>query len=95
VCLLIDFSARGHPSSRVLEGSAISSFSPLRLKASRSGQPEIDGEVAARLSAALTPLLLPGALVISDQPLSHADWLPVPLPESVAEGRYYIFETLA
>ena len=60
-----------------------------------SGRPEIDDEVAAGLSAALAPLLTPGALVLSDQPIRHPAWRPVPLPETVADARYHIFETTA
>ncbi len=59
-----------------------------------SGKAEHDAAVAARLADAVAPLLVPGALVLSDQPLAHADWQPEPLPESVGAGRYFIFRVV-
>lgn len=56
-----------------------------------SGQAEVDRAVAARLAGAVAPLLRPGALVLTDQALAHADWQPQPLPAGVGEGRYFIF----
>ena len=56
-----------------------------------SGKAERDSAVAARLAGAVAPLLRPGALVLSDQPLAHPAWQPERLPAGVGEGRYYIF----
>jgi hypothetical protein len=56
-----------------------------------SGRAEHDAAVAARLAGAVAPLLRPGALVLSDQPMSHPGWTREPLPPTVDDGRYFIF----
>ena len=54
------------------------------------------GEKAANraLAAMLAPLIdavtADGGLVVSDQTMTAADWVPVDLPEGVAAGRYNI-----
>ncbi|MEZ5668218.1 MAG: class I SAM-dependent methyltransferase [Alphaproteobacteria bacterium] len=60
-----------------------------------SGKDTADAAVARRLSAALAPLLRPGALVLSDQPLDHPGWQAVALPATVAAGRYHIHRVAA
>ena len=42
------------------------------------------------LAGALPPLLAPGALVVSDQPVPGPGWRPLPLPPGVPPGRYFM-----
>ncbi|WP_395829033.1 class I SAM-dependent methyltransferase [Elstera sp.] len=44
------------------------------------------------LEQALPPLLADGAYIIADQKMSVPTWHPLPLPDGVAEGRYYIWQ---
>lgn len=39
----------------------------------------------------LTRLLRPGAIVVSDQPLRAGSLVPLPLPEGVGSGRYFLY----
>lgn len=55
-----------------------------------SGRPERDRTIAS-LPPLLAPLLQPGAVVASDQPLDRAGWRAMALPASVAAGRYYLY----
>jgi hypothetical protein len=56
-----------------------------------------DGDIAATaafaawLGPALAPLLAPGALVASDQPLSAPELVAQPLPEGVPDRRYFLY----
>lgn len=56
-----------------------------------SGKAEVDSAVAKRLADAIAPLLEPGAMVLTDQAMTHPSWQPQPLPAGVARDRYYIF----
>jgi hypothetical protein len=47
--------------------------------------------VANDLSRRLPPLLMPGGIVVSDQPLSDPALETVPLPLGVAPDRYFIY----
>ncbi len=47
--------------------------------------------LAARLGDAIRPLLRDGAIICSDQPMDHAHFQALPLPEGVAEGRYFMY----
>ena len=49
--------------------------------------------MAVRLPELLVPMMTPGGLVFSDQPLSHDGWRPEPLPEGVPADRYFIYRT--
>ncbi len=59
-----------------------------------TGHADIDAEMAAIMARLLPPLLAPGAVVLSDQdiPLTGAE--DIPLPEGIAERRYF-FRRLA
>ena len=37
------------------------------------------------------PLMARGGVVVSDQELAAPGWLALPLPEGVAEGRYFMY----
>lgn len=56
-----------------------------------SGDEEGTAALARWLGPALVPLLAPGALVVSDQPLAVRTWRRMPLPAGVADGRYFIY----
>lgn len=45
----------------------------------------------AWLAAALPPLLAPGAVLLSDQPMANPAWEPLDLPDGVAPGRYHMY----
>ena len=44
-----------------------------------------------RLAGWLVPLMAPGGVIVADQPLAVANWLALPLPASVGEGRYFMY----
>jgi len=52
---------------------------------------DIDARVATVIAPLLVPLLSPGGAVASDQPLPEVGWTPLPLPPTVATGRYFIW----
>ncbi len=56
-----------------------------------TGDTEVDGRLAAFLAARLPGLLRPGGVVISDQDMSLAGAVALPLPEGVSPGRYFIY----
>ncbi|GAB5470029.1 MAG: class I SAM-dependent methyltransferase [Rhodospirillales bacterium] len=56
-----------------------------------SGDAAANARLAAFVSQALAPALAPGALVLSDQPLTLAGAEPLALPEGVAPGRYHLY----
>jgi len=47
--------------------------------------------LAAAAARLLVPLLANGAVVVGDQPLDLPDLAPLPLPETVEPGRYFMF----
>ena len=56
-----------------------------------TGDKEASSALAAWLAPALKPLLAPGAIVVCDQEgLRCEGFSPLPLPEGVREGRYFI-----
>src|SRR5690606_15409656 len=59
-----------------------------------SGNKEASLALARMLGDSLPKLLEPGAVIVSDQPFHVADWQPWPLPDGVAEGRYYLYRQL-
>jgi hypothetical protein len=44
--------------------------------------------LAAELAPLIVPLLRPGGVLVSEPAIDHAALTPLPLPESVAPGRY-------
>lgn len=59
------------------------------------GDPVQSGQVAGALARLLAPLLVPEALVMSDQDLDAAAWNSIPLPSCVTPGRYYMWRVAA
>jgi hypothetical protein len=47
--------------------------------------------LAASVAPLLAPLMRPGAVVVSEPPLSVPGWTAVELPEGVALGRYHLY----
>lgn len=56
-----------------------------------TGDEKANSELAAWLGRELNLVLSRGAIVISDQPLVVRGWLRTPLPNSVAEDRYFMY----
>lgn len=57
-----------------------------------TGVPETTAPILRFLEQALPPLLADGAYIVADQRLTVPSWQPVALPDSVAEGRYFIWQ---
>ncbi|MBN33601.1 MAG: hypothetical protein CMM46_02275 [Rhodospirillaceae bacterium] len=55
-----------------------------------SGDKEPSLALGRWLAEVLPGLLAPGAVVVSDQPVPHAGWRLLDLPDGVAQGRYHM-----
>jgi len=50
------------------------------------------GEETAHWLPELVPMLLAGGgLALSDEPLEHPELVPLPLPDGIEEGRYFLY----
>jgi hypothetical protein len=47
--------------------------------------------LAAALAPLIVPLLRPGGFLVSEPEVDQAELMPLPLPESVAPGRYNLY----
>jgi hypothetical protein len=56
-----------------------------------SGDKDLTAQLGAFIGPQLGPMLAPGAVVASDQPLEIAGCTPLALPDGVREGRYYMY----
>ncbi len=56
-----------------------------------TGDPEETAALTAEIAPWLVRLLRPDAIVASDQPLEHAALRPLPPPEDVRPGRYFLY----
>jgi S-adenosyl-L-methionine methyltransferase len=56
-----------------------------------SGDKEASQRQAAQLAPTMAMLLCARGIVVSDQPLSAARLQPLPLPDGVKPGRYYLY----
>ena len=56
-----------------------------------TGDAEANAELARWLAAALPPLIKPGGVVLSDQPLDHPLLAPQALPAALPAGRYFLY----
>jgi len=56
-----------------------------------SGDEAASRRLAAAAARLLVPLLAEGAVMVGDQPLAPPDLAPLPLPETVPPGRYFMF----
>lgn len=50
-----------------------------------------DAKLADWLGPALCPLVLPGAVILSDRAIGKGIWPPEPLPHDVAPGNYFMY----
>ena len=55
-----------------------------------TGDPARNGRLAEWLAGALPALLADGAVVVSDQALTNPHLAPLPPPDGVAHGRYFL-----
>lgn len=58
------------------------------------GDPEANAKQVAMLSQWVPPLAAPGALVLSDQQLSHPELQLQPLPVPIPPNRYFVYTRL-
>ena len=58
-----------------------------------SGVTADNRRLAACISLLLSPLLAPGALVVTDQEMAFPGATPIDLPDGVAPGRYHVVRT--
>ena len=56
-----------------------------------TGDSERNRKLAAGIAPLLAPLMRPGGIVLSDQPMELPEWTELPLPASVPPGRYHIY----
>jgi len=56
-----------------------------------TGYEDKDAVTLTWLPQIMAGTLRPGGIAISGLPLDHADLQPLPLPDSVKEGRYFIY----
>jgi S-adenosylmethionine-dependent methyltransferase len=56
-----------------------------------SGDKALSVALAQTLGASLPGLLAPNAIIVSDQPFDVPSWQVLPLPDTVASGRYHIY----
>lgn len=56
-----------------------------------TGDPAASRQLAARVAPALDLLMAPGAVVVSDQPMTASRWTPLALPEGTPAERYFIY----
>jgi len=56
-----------------------------------SGDEAASRLLGAWLAEALPPLLAPGAVLVSDQPMPQPLWRPLDLPDGVEAGRYHLY----
>lgn len=57
-----------------------------------TGQADADGALARQVGPLIDAVLRPGGVVVANHELSVPDWRPLPLPEGVKPGRYYLYE---
>jgi len=55
-----------------------------------SGRATDNATLALALAPILDRLLAPGAIIVCDQAVSMARWRPLPLPDGIAVGRYFM-----
>ena len=56
-----------------------------------TGEAESNARIAAFVSEWLPRILMPGGVVVSDQEMRFAGGAPLPLPQGVKAGRYFMF----
>ncbi|MBE9552203.1 MAG: hypothetical protein IMF05_01945 [Proteobacteria bacterium] len=56
-----------------------------------TGDIERNRRLAAEIAPLLAPLMQPGGIILSDQPMVLAEWTELTLPASVPQQRYHIY----
>ncbi len=56
-----------------------------------TGDSQRNKELAAAIVGGIVGLLRRGAIIVSDQAMPHSKFVDVALPESVADGRYFMY----
>jgi hypothetical protein len=56
-----------------------------------TGDSELNRKLAAKIAPLLASMMLPGGVVLSDQPLPLAKWTEPPLPPTLPPERYHIY----
>ena len=56
-----------------------------------TGYEDRDARTLTWLPQLMAGVLMPGGIALSGLPLKHPDLVPLPLPESVPEGRYFLY----
>jgi hypothetical protein len=56
-----------------------------------TGDAAANRELAAGLRPLILPLLRPGGILVTQQPMDGSELAPLPLPDGVAEGRYHLY----
>ena len=56
-----------------------------------TGDSALSQKLAVTIAPLLAPLMLPGGVVLSDQPLPPAEWTEFPPPPPIQPGRYHIY----
>ena len=56
-----------------------------------TGDAQRNAELARDIAERLAPLMILGGIIVSDQAMPHASLTGLPLPDSVAEGRYFMY----
>jgi len=59
-----------------------------------TGDAQRNAALASDIAERLSPLMASGGIIVSDQAMLHACLTPLPLPDSVADGRYYLYRRL-
>ena len=60
-----------------------------------TGEAARNARLAGWLAGVLPPLMAPGGVVASDQPLEHPGLERLPLPQDVPAGRYFLYRRVA
>lgn len=60
-----------------------------------SGDAAASGALADSIAPHVAALMMPGAVLVSDQPMSDANLRALPLPTGVNPGRYFMAERMA
>lgn len=56
-----------------------------------TGDSERNCRLVAEIAPLLAPLMRPGGIILSDQPMELAEWTELTLPASVPQQRYHIY----
>lgn len=78
------------PAARDRIGASLGAGAALAHCDMGTGEKDSNARLAAFIAPAVSALMAPGGIVISDQEYHVNGWTPVPLPDGVRPGRYFI-----